>query len=410
MSHYDLAIIGGGIVGLSTALQVTERFPHMSIAVIEKEAALALHQTGRNSGVIHAGVYYQPGSLKARFCKEGVEATIRFCQQNGLPFEQCGKLIVATDEGELGRMADLHDRALANQLPVERLDAAELSRREPRVRGVGALYVPVTGIVDYGLVARTMGALVSRHGGDILTGLEVESIREDANGVTIVTDRRSITARHVIVCAGMMADRLARSCGLELDFQMIPFRGEYYRLAASKDDIVHHLIYPVPDPALPFLGVHLTRMIGGYVTVGPNAVLAFAREGYRFWDVSPSDLMEMLSYPGFRRMARANFKSGLAELRNSLSKGRYLELCRRYCPELTLDDLTPYRPGIRAQAVLADGTLVHDFLIRETARTIHVCNAPSPAATSAIPIGRDLIRRAARLFSWTGEASPVQGP
>lgn len=398
--NYDLAIIGGGIVGLATALAIAERYPGRSIAVIEKEANLALHQTGRNSGVIHAGVYYQPGSLKARFCKEGVEATIRFCRDHALPFDQCGKLLVATQTAELDRMKALHERCLANHLPVECLDASELIRREPHIRGVGALFVPTTGIVDYGLVARRMGQLVIERGGEILTGTDVDAIREGPAAVTIEAGERTITARHLIVCAGLMADRLAKMCGLELDFQIVPFRGEYYRLGEDKNGIVSHLIYPIPDPALPFLGVHLTRMIGGYVTVGPNAVLAFAREGYQFADVSLRDLSEMIGYRGFRRMIRANLRSGLSEMWNSLSKRRYLALCRRYCPELTLEDLVPYRPGIRAQAVLPDGTLVHDFLIRETARTIHVCNAPSPAATSAIPIGRGLAERAASRFGW----------
>jgi L-2-hydroxyglutarate oxidase len=397
---YDLVVIGGGIVGLATALEATRRYPQLSIAVLEKEQGLALHQTGRNSGVIHAGVYYQPGSLKARFCKEGVEATIGFCRDNGLPFEQCGKLLVATDAEELPRMAALQERCVANGLPVERLDAAELARREPHISGIGALFVPTTGIVDYGGVARRMGELVTEAGGDILTGMEVSGLREEAGGVTIEAGGRTIQARHLIVCAGLMADRLARLCGIDLDFRIVPFRGEYFRLGDDKNAIVRHLIYPIPDPKLPFLGVHLTRMIGGYVTVGPNAVLAFAREGYRFGDVSPRDLAEMIAYPGFRQVIRANLRSGLSEMWNSLSKRRYLALCQRYCPELRLDDLTPYRPGIRAQAVLGDGTLVHDFLIRETARSIHVCNAPSPAATSSIPIARDLVARATSRFGW----------
>ena len=405
---YDLAIIGGGIVGLATALEVTGRFPGLSIVVLEREDDVARHQTGRNSGVIHAGVYYQPGSLKARFCKEGVEATIRFCREHGLAYEQCGKMIVATEEGELGRMAALYDRCLANGLPVERLDAAELVRREPHIRGLGALFVPTTGIVDYGLVARTMAKLLKERGVEILTGTMVDRIGEEANGVTIGAGNRTFTARNMIACAGVMADRIARLGGLDLDFRIVPFRGEYYRLAADKDDIVRHLIYPVPDPALPFLGVHLTRMIGGYVTVGPNAVLAFARDGYRFGDVSLRDLAEMVAYPGFRRVIRNNLRSGLSEMWNSLNRRAYLALCQRYCPELRLADLEPYRAGIRAQAVMADGTLAHDFLIKETGRSIHVCNAPSPAATSSIPIARDLVGRAAAQFGWRQPAAAAR--
>ncbi|NEI71620.1 L-2-hydroxyglutarate oxidase [Rhizobium lusitanum] len=397
---YDLAIIGGGIVGLATALEVSTRYPGLSIVILERERDVAMHQTGRNSGVIHAGVYYQPGSLKARFCKEGVEATIRFCRDHGLPYEQCGKMLVATQASELDRMAALHERCIANGLPVERLDAAELRRREPHIRGVGALFVSTTGIVDYGLVARTMAKLLKERGVEIITGATVDRIGEEPSGVTIGASQREIKAKNMIACAGIMADRIARLGGLDLDFRIVPFRGEYYRLGADKNDIVSHLIYPIPDPALPFLGVHLTKMIGGYVTVGPNAVLAFARDGYRFGDVSLRDLAEMIAYPGFRRVIRANMRSGLSEMWNSLNRRGYLALCQRYCPELTLKDLQPYRPGIRAQAVLADGTLVHDFLIRETARSIHVCNAPSPAATSAIPIGRDLVNRAAARFGW----------
>jgi L-2-hydroxyglutarate oxidase len=245
-----------------------------------------------------------------------------------------------------------------------------------------------------------MAALVAERGGTILTNTEMRAVSEEPSSITLDAGGRLIRARHLIACAGVMADRIAALCGLDLDFCIVPFRGEYFRLGADKDDIVRHLIYPIPDPALPFLGVHLTRMIGGYVTVGPNAVLAFARNGYRFGDVSLRDLKEMIAYRGFRRVVRANLRSDFDEMRNSLSKRRYLQLCRRYCPELTLADLSPYRAGIRAQAVLGDGTLVHDFLIGETARTIHVCNASSPAATSAIPIGQEIVDRAVKQFGW----------
>lgn len=397
---YDLAIIGGGIVGLASALEISTRLPGLSIVVLEKEAELATHQTGRNSGVIHAGVYYQPGSLKAQFCREGVRTTIDFCREYGIPFEQCGKMLVATASDQMSRLTALQDRCQQNGLPVERLDAIELVRREPHIRGVGALFVPTSGIVDYGMIARKMAEILTERGVEIRTGATVATLREAVDGVRIELLQGDVHARHVIACAGIMADRLARLCGLELDFRIVPFRGEYYRLGSDKDRIVNHLIYPVPDPALPFLGVHLTKMIGGYVTVGPNAVLAFAREGYRFSDVNVRDLKDMIAYPGFRRLVRSNVRSGLSEMANSLSKRRYLALCRRYCPELNLSDLLPYRSGIRAQAVLADGSLAHDFLIRETRRTIHVCNAPSPAATSAMPIARNLADRAAALFGW----------
>jgi (S)-2-hydroxyglutarate dehydrogenase len=400
MADFDLAVIGGGIVGLSTAMQMTERFPGVSVAVLEKEPALARHQTGRNSGVIHAGVYYQPGSLKAQFCREGVEATTRFCRDHGIAYEQCGKLLVATEPAELPRMEALYERARSNGIDVERLDKAEVARREPRIRGLGGLFVKTTGIVDYAQVAKAMAGVVAERGGAILTSSEVAHIEEAPAGVTLEVGRDRIRARHVIAAAGLQADRIARLCGVDVDFRIVPFRGEYYRLGSDKDQIVNHLIYPIPDPELPFLGVHLTRMIGGYVTVGPNAVLAFAREGYGFGTVSLRDLREMAAFRGFRRVIRDNLKSGALEMANSLLKSRYLALCRRYCPELELSDLSPYRAGVRAQAVLADGTMVHDFLIGETQRTIHVLNAPSPAATSSIPIGRHITRLAEQKFDW----------
>ncbi len=398
MADFDVAVIGGGIVGLSTAMQLTERYPGMSVAVLEKEPELACHQTGRNSGVIHAGVYYAPGSLKARFCREGVVATERFCDEHGIPYEQCGKLLVATDRDELPRMDALFERAKQNGIVIEKLDQMEVARREPRIRSLGGLWSPTTGIVDYGRIARAMADVVRERGGAILTSTEVLHIEEAPSGVVLETARERVRARQVISAAGLQADRLARMAGVETDFRIVPFRGEYYRLGADKNDIVQALIYPIPDPELPFLGVHLTRMIGGYVTVGPNAVLAFAREGYTFGDVNVNDLLEMARYSGFRKVIAANLKSGVQEMAGALVKARYLALCQRYCPELELDDLQPYRAGVRAQAVLPDGTMVHDFLIGETARTIHVLNAPSPAATSAIPIGKHIIGLAEEKF------------
>ncbi|TPN81087.1 L-2-hydroxyglutarate oxidase [Mesorhizobium sp. CU2] len=400
MAEYDVAVVGGGIVGVATGRRLAQRYPHLSIALLEKEDGLARHQTGRNSGVIHAGIYYKPGSLKARFCKAGVEATTRFCTDHGIPFEQCGKMIVATEPEDLPRLSGLYQRGLENGMDIERIDAAELSRREPHITGRGAIFVRTTGIVDYGFVARKMGDDLVARGGDVLTGGAVTAVREDAAGVTMEVGGRSVRARHAIFCAGIMADRMAKLCGLELDFQLVPFRGEYYRLRSARNGIVNHLIYPVPDPALPFLGVHLTRMIGGFVTVGPNAVLAFGRESYRFGDVNLGDMCEYLGYGGFRKLARNHMRLGLSELHNSLSKRRYLALCRRYCPELTLADFEPHPSGIRAQAVMADGSIEHDFIIRGTSRSIHVCNAPSPAATSAIPIADHVVQTAASQFGW----------
>jgi L-2-hydroxyglutarate oxidase len=394
VSDYDVIIVGGGIVGIATARELLRRCRGLSLCVIEKEDALAVHQTGRNSGVIHAGVYYAPGSLKARLCREGLEETIAYCREHGLPYDQCGKLIVATSEDEIGRLEALFARGLQNGLPLERLDAAELERREPHIRGVAAVFSPTTAIVSYRDVANAMADEV-RGSADIRTGARVTDIREDANGVTVVTGSgQRLRARYLIACAGLEADRLAEICKVACDFRIVAFRGEYFRLAPRHDHIVSHLIYPVPDPALPFLGVHLTRMIGGYVTVGPNAVLALAREGYRKTDIDPGYLASIAAYPGFRRMALGHLGNGIDEMRNSLSRRRYLALCQRYCPTLTLDDLLPYPAGVRAQAILRDGTMVHDFLVERTARTLHVCNAPSPAATSAMPIARHVVGRA----------------
>jgi len=387
----DIAVIGGGIVGLATAMQILERYPGRTVLVLEKEPHLPAHQTGRNSGVIHAGVYYAPGSLKARFCREGNAATLAFSRENGLPVEQCGKLIVATNDAEVSRLDALQDRCVANGLEPERLNQAALQRAEPRIVGKSAILVRSSGIADYTGITRRMAEIVMANDGQVILGAPVIGLREDAEGVAIETPRQTYRTRHAIVCAGLMADRLMRMCGLDPDFRIVPFRGEYFRLPESKNDIVKHLIYPVPDPGLPFLGVHLTRMIGGYVTVGPNAVLALAREGYRWADVNARDLYDMAVFPGFWKVIASNWRSGLGEMRNSVFREGYLALCRKYCPELTVDDLLPHPAGVRAQAVMRDGRLADDFLIRRGRRTLHVCNAPSPAATSAIPIGRHLV-------------------
>ena len=383
----DFGIIGGGIVGLASALALIERCPGASLVLLEKEADVARHQTGHNSGVIHSGIYYAPGSLKAQLCKAGTAATLAFAAEHGVAYEVCGKLIVATDRLELARLADLAARAAINGIACETLDAAELARREPMIAGLGALWIASTGIVDYPALARAMAARIVALGGRIETGAAVSAIREEAGGVAVTAGERRWSVRQLVVCAGLQADRLARLGGIDADFRIIPFRGEYYRLPTAKAQIAKALIYPVPDPALPFLGVHLTRTIDGGMTVGPNAVLGLAREGYARGSVDARDLADIVSFAGFWKLARAQWRSGLAELRGSLSRRAYLALCRKYCPSLELADLLPEVAGIRAQAVLRDGTMVHDFLIRETRRSVHVCNAPSPAATSALPIG-----------------------
>lgn len=395
----DITIIGGGIVGIATALEIQRAWPGLSVNVLEKEQSLAQHQTGRNSGVIHAGIYYTPGSLKAEFCRRGLEATVRFCTDHQLPFTQCGKLLVATSPLEEDRLVALTDRAQQNGLAVQAVSGAELREMEPNISGRAGLLSPATGIADYGAIVRKMAEIFRIAGGEITHGSKVCGIAESQNDVTLtLADGQSLKSRRLIVCAGIHADRLAGMCGLADDFAIVPFKGEYYRLAPRHDTIVNHLIYPVPDPDLPFLGIHLTRMIDGYVTVGPNAVLSFAREKYGKMAVSPRDLAAMARFPGFWRTLGANLPSGMKEMANSTFRRRYLRACQRYCPSLELSDLKPHPPGIRAQAVMRDGTLVHDFLIRNTARTIHICNAPSPAATSAIPIAEHIRSEAERLF------------
>ncbi len=390
---YDFIVVGGGILGASTAMQLMQQQPGCKLLVLEKESHCAAHQTGRNSGVIHAGVYYKPGSLKAAFCKEGNKATKAFCIEEGIPFDECGKLLVATNDLELSRMQSLIGRCAENQLPIELLDEQELALREPMIRGKGAIFVPSTGIVDYAAITHRMLEKVKSLGGEVLFSNEVVAIQEKTDEVVLSTTQASFCTHNLIVCSGVMADRLVRMVGVEPDFKIIPFRGEYFLLPPKYNQIVNHLIYPVPDPDLPFLGVHLTRMIDGTVTVGPNAVLALKREGYKKADISISDTLEMLAYSGLRKLVFKHFKSSLVELKNSLSKSGYLKLVQKYCPTIELEDLRSYPPGIRAQAVSAQGDMIDDFLFVSTDRCLFVCNAPSPAATSAIPIGAHIIKQ-----------------
>ncbi|AIL60795.1 L-2-hydroxyglutarate oxidase [Pseudomonas alkylphenolica] len=390
---YDYCIIGGGIVGLATAMALLERQPGASLLILEKEASLARHQTGHNSGVIHAGIYYAPGSLKADLCKRGAEATKAFCTEHKIKFDVCGKLLVASTPLEVQRMQALYERSQQNGLKVERLDGTELQRREPNIVGLGGLFLDATGIVDYKQVCQAMARVIQAAGGEVHLSTTVRAIVESGDSVTISSDDKVWQARQLVACAGLQSDRLAAMAGVKIDHQIIPFRGEYFRLPASKNDIVNHLIYPIPDPELPFLGVHLTRMIDGSVTVGPNAVLGLGRENYKKFSVNWRDVAEYARFPGFWKTIWANLGSGTTEMKNSLFKGGYLEQCRKYCPSLNIEDLLPYEAGIRAQAVMRDGTLVHDFLFAETPRMVHVCNAPSPAATSAIPIGQMIADR-----------------
>ncbi len=389
----DVLIVGGGIIGFGTALELQRRHPDARIIVLEKEDAPARHQSGRNSGVIHAGVYYKPGSLKALFCREGVTATRAFCAEHGIPVDNCGKLIVATDEREMALMAALGTRARQNGIEIEDIDAAALQAAEPHINGLGALFSPSTGIVDFGKVTATMAQLFAARGGRVLYGEQIVGGHDGAGPVSVISTGGHFEADRVVTCAGLHADRMIRSFGQDPGFRIIPFRGEVFRLLNQPADLVRHLIYPVPDPERPFLGVHLTRKIDGGFTVGPNAVLAMKREGYRRRDISAKDLGATLAYPGFWKMLRANFGAAMSELHSSLSRRNYLRHVRKYCDRIQLQDLAPYPAGVRAQAVADDGRIVDDFLFVESRRCLHVGNAPSPAATSAVPISRYIADR-----------------
>ncbi len=386
----DVVVIGGGIVGLATAWKIQQRRPGVSVAVLEKEPGVARHQTGHNSGVIHSGIYYEPGSLKATLCARGAQETRDFATAHDIPFRTTGKLLVATDDVEHRRMLALHERALINGLEVRLIDAEELRRAEPHIRGLGAIEVPTTGIIDYARVCETLAALVTAGGGDVVTGATVTGVHEAATEVVVDTEAGIWRSEHLVACAGLQADRIAALAGIDVEVRIIPFRGEYYSLPPHRADLVTRLIYPIPDPALPFLGVHLSPTIDGGITVGPNAVLGFSREDYRKGAVTVRDVLDYARFPGMWRVAWANVRTGVHEMKNSLLKRGYLAECQKYCPELQLSDLLPREAGIRAQAVRRDGTLVHDFLLERTPRSIHVLNAPSPAATSALPIGQTL--------------------
>ncbi len=388
---YDYIIVGGGIVGVSTAWQLQQAYPNKSILVLEKESGFAKHQTGHNSGVIHAGVYYAPGSLKADFCKRGVERTIEFCAKHDIPVENCGKLLVATDDAEMERMNALYQRCHENGIEVELLDAVQLKLAEPNITGLGAILVKTTSIVNYTRVTEMMAKEFTELGGQVSLGTEVIAAKELPEEVQLTCkvdgQTMQLNGRFMITCSGLMADRMTKMLGIETDFQIVPYRGEYYLLDEKHNQVVNHLIYPIPDPELPFLGVHLTRMIDGTVTVGPNAVQGWKREGYGAINFSIKDTWQMLNFAGFWKVTAKHLKTGLVEFKNSWWKPGYLKLVNKYCPSITVNDLKPYPAGIRAQAVMKDGTLVHDFLFAESPRSLHVCNAPSPAATSAMPIG-----------------------
>ena len=398
-SSFDVVIIGGGIVGLSVAMEATRRFPQLRLAVLEKENEPARHQSGHNSGVIHSGIYYKPGSLKARLCVEGAAAMVEFCRRHGIPFQLCGKVIVATREAELPRLEELRRRAAANGLQgVRELGPAQLRELEPHSAGVRALHVPRTGITDYAAVTRKYAQLMAGNGGQLFTGARVTGIVRRGRETVLETTRGSFGAVYLINCAGLHSDRIVRLAGERPEVIIIPFRGEYYELAPGREDLVRGLIYPVPDPALPFLGVHFTRHVRGGVEAGPNAVLAFSREGYRRSDSEPADILTMLTFPGFWRMGVRQWRTGVHEFYRSFSKAAFTRALRQLLPEIKEEDLNPGGAGVRAQAVRRDGTLVDDFQFVRSQNMLHVCNVPSPAATASIPIGRTIVDMAAQAF------------
>jgi len=385
---YDFTIIGGGILGLATGLFVLEKYPNASLLILEKEDRLAFHQTGNNSGVIHSGIYYKPGSFKAKFCRQGCQSMVEFCQQHSIAHEVCGKVIVATQEQELPLLETLYQRGLKNGIPVAKVAAEEVREIEPHVRCLAGIRVDSTGIADYKQVCEKYAELIRDRGGEIRLQAKVEKIVETADGQVLESDRGDFSTRYLINCAGLYSDRVAKLAKVDPQAQIVPFRGEYYELKPEKRYLVKTLIYPVPNPAFPFLGVHFTRMIDGSVHAGPNAVLSFKREGYKKTDIDLRDLAEVLAYPGFWKLSAKYAKEGLEEIVRSFSKAAFTRSLQQLIPEVQADDLVPTHAGVRAQALKKDGKLVDDFLIVKGKGSIHVCNAPSPAATSSLEIGK----------------------
>lgn len=390
---FDFAIIGGGIVGLSTGMAIYQRFPNAKVIVLEKESVVADHQTGHNSGVIHSGIYYKPGSFKARFAKQGSQSMREFCQLHGIEHDICGKVIVATKQEEIPLLDHLFTRGLENGLNISRIDSGQLAEIEPHVKGLGAIRVPMAGIVNYRQVSEKFAEIIRLNGGEICLNTKVEKIQEEQDQVSIETSRGTIKANMVINCAGLHSDRVAAAAGYKTDMKIVPFRGEYFKLKPEKRYLVRNLIYPVPNPKFPFLGVHFTRMISGEVDAGPNAVLSFKREGYKKTDFNAKDLAEVLSYGGFWKLAGKFMKEGMEEYIRSFSKSAFTKSLQELIPEICEDDLVPAPAGVRAQALKYDGNMVDDFHIVMGKRSIHVCNAPSPAATASIEIGKEIVRR-----------------
>ena len=395
MPETDIVITGGGIVGLATAYQLLRRRPTLSLTVVEKESDVAGHQTGHNSGVLHSGIYYRPGSLKAENCREGKKAMEAFCSEHGIAFDICGKVIVAVDESELPAMERILERGQKNGVVCERIDQARLRELEPHASGIQAIHVPEAGIVNYREVCTRLAEIIREHNCQILTNTRVKSLQSNGGGVTVETNSDTITTEYAINCAGLHSDRVARASGQTPDAMIVPFRGEFYTLKPQVHHLCRNLIYPVPDPKFPFLGVHFTRMIDGSVECGPNAVLALAREGYRKRDINVRDLFESLTYRGFQKMAIKYWRTGMGEMWRSLSKRAFVKALQRLLPEIRAEHLERAPAGVRAQAIAADGQMIDDFVILQSDRIINVCNAPSPAATSSLNIGKLITERLA---------------
>ncbi|MBG6027372.1 L-2-hydroxyglutarate oxidase [Proteus columbae] len=389
---YDVIIIGAGLVGLGVASALQESQPELKLLVIDKESGPAVHQSGHNSNVVHSGIYYTPGSLKARLAKQGNMTTYAFCQQHNLYYDRCGKVIVATNEKELKALENIYQRGIENELEVIKMTEAELKVREPYVNGIAALLVPDAGIVNYPEIAAKHVEIIQSRGGEFAFGQAVTAINETDDTVTVTTSNNQFTGKWLINCAGLFSDRIAKMAGYDTGMKIVPFRGEYFMLNTNKNYLVNHLIYPVPNPDFPFLGVHFTRMYNGHRDVGPNAVLAFKREGYKKSDINLKDLAEVLTYKGFWKIAGNYLGEGMAELRRSYSRKLFTENAQKLIPDLREADIHPGPAGVRAQALTREGKLVDDFHFVKGKRSLHVCNAPSPAATASIEIGREIVK------------------
>ena len=393
MPHTDLAIIGGGIVGLATAYQFSQRYPDLKVTVLEKESDIAMHQTGRNSGVLHSGIYYEPDSLKAENCKIGKEALEQFCEDQNIPFERCGKVIVAVSEEEIPLLERIYERGQANKVACEMINATQLKGLEPHTAGIQAIHVPEAGIINYKKVCHALKRCIEDAGNEVLAGFEVNAIYATSENIALDSTTERIYARYAINCTGLYADKVAQMAGVQYHIQIVPFRGEYYTLAPEAQHLCRTLIYPVPDPDFPFLGVHFTKMIDGGVECGPNAVLALAREGYTRTSMKPTELIETVSYSGFRKLAKRHWRQGMGEFWRSFNKKAFVKALQRLVPSIQASHLIPASAGVRAMALSSDGKLVEDFLLLESERMIHVCNAPSPAATASLNIGSMIVDR-----------------